>query len=602
MKLKKAQEVSLKVETADVISFVSQVFYSREHDVFVRELVQNAFDAITIRQKKTGPNLSGLVRVSLEAAQNRISVEDNGWGLDEVAIRDNLLKILSGLRRNAGAREALQDDFDEIIGRFGAGLMSCFRVAHRIELETKRERGKAWQVTLVHEPATDAAPDRYRAFLLPSIRTRVGTEVRVQLAPGDGQKGDNVSKIAGPELLRAALYSYVKHPPNGIKVVLAVDGVEEEILPSPFLGQTGNIYQEIDQDAVFGYIGIGPSLDSQLRVCQNGILVRDNYQSLLPENCLAIYGEINVATSTVVQLKPSREEYIENEDFQQLKDIVAQGVARLDEFLARSVVQVFTAPEKEQRSENSAEAIAWLRLYLKGGIAKNIIKHKILSAVKFKFVTTGKDLLLEEIEAYARKHNYSQVFVYTINRSIVDDLSCLGDFKLFIQNSNEKLAVDLLKARGAAIVELMTISDHEERISFKEVVMDYLKSRDLTAVDLSDTIDITNMGLFFGSANLPQKLQEAGLEVPPGDERLRQIFPDFKAVSIPGGQRAYRNTKNVWVNTAHPDIQQILARWEDEVWRRTRDQEIKRYLQLITLNFQAALDGILADLDGKEGL
>jgi hypothetical protein len=531
-----------------------------------------------------------------------VSIEDNGWGLDEVAIRDNLLKILSGLRRNAGAREALQDDFDEIIGRFGAGLMSGFRVAHRIELETKREGGKAWQVTLVHEPATETEPDRYRAFLLPSTRRRVGTRVRVQLAAGDSQKGDNVSKIAGPELLRAALFSYVRHPPNGIKVMLEVNGIKEEILPSPYLGQTGKIYQEIDQDGVFGYIGIAPTLDSQLRVCQNGILVRDNYQSLLPENCLAIYGEINVAASSLVQLKPSREEYLENEDFQRLKDIVAQGITRLDESLAQSMVQLFSTPEKEQRSENSGEAIAWLRLYQQGGIAKNILRLKILSAVKFKFVSTDEDLLLEEIEAYAKSHQCSQVFVYTIDRSIVDNLSRLGDFQLFIQNTNERLAVDLLKARGAAIIELMTINDHQERISFKEVVMDFLKSRELTPVDLSDIIDITRIDLLFGTANLPKKLQEVGLEVPVGDLRLTKILPELKSVSIPGGQQAYRNAKDVWVNTAHPDIQQILAQWEDGAWRQAHGHEIKRYLQLITLNFQAALEGLQANLDSKEGL
>jgi len=120
--------MNFQVNLNGMIDLLSNHLYS-DNSVFVRELLQNAVDAITAR-KKRGHIFEPQVTVELHAAHTA-AFHDNGCGLTEPEIRDFLSRIGS-----TSKKEEL-DAGDDFIGQFGVGLLSCFIVCNEIVLVTR---------------------------------------------------------------------------------------------------------------------------------------------------------------------------------------------------------------------------------------------------------------------------------------------------------------------------------------------------------------------------------------------------------------------------------------------------------------------------------
>ncbi|SHE92995.1 molecular chaperone HtpG [Seinonella peptonophila] len=128
-----------KVNLKGMIDLLSNHLYSTPH-VFIRELLQNAVDAITARHK-VEPAYDGKINVEVYAGENpTIFIEDNGLGLSEEEVHYFLSQIGQTSKRG--------EDGDDYIGRFGVGLLSCFIVSDEIVLLTrsvKSEQTVKWR-------------------------------------------------------------------------------------------------------------------------------------------------------------------------------------------------------------------------------------------------------------------------------------------------------------------------------------------------------------------------------------------------------------------------------------------------------------------------
>jgi molecular chaperone HtpG len=129
---------NFQVNLASLIGVLGSHLYGDER-VFVRELLQNATDAITARQLalKDSPEATAYKgRIDINtigmAADTTIEVIDNGIGLTESEVRDFLSTVASSTKRDKN--EAASNDF---IGQFGIGLLSCFMVCDEIVLLTR---------------------------------------------------------------------------------------------------------------------------------------------------------------------------------------------------------------------------------------------------------------------------------------------------------------------------------------------------------------------------------------------------------------------------------------------------------------------------------
>jgi HSP90 family molecular chaperone len=101
-------------------------------DVCVRELVQNAWDAVEWR-RSLGDGGGGQIQVRFHASEGWFEVQDDGIGMDEQDIESSFLKVGRDKLEALGAPEA-----GEQVAFFGIGILSVFLVADMVDVSTKK--------------------------------------------------------------------------------------------------------------------------------------------------------------------------------------------------------------------------------------------------------------------------------------------------------------------------------------------------------------------------------------------------------------------------------------------------------------------------------
>jgi molecular chaperone HtpG len=125
---------SFQVDLRGIVDLLSHHLYSSPR-VYVRELMQNAVDAITGR-RAISPGAPASVWFETPAAtgDGTLRVHDTGLGLTEQQVHELLATI-----GRSGKRDELGFSRHEFLGQFGIGLLSCFLVADEIRVQTRHE-------------------------------------------------------------------------------------------------------------------------------------------------------------------------------------------------------------------------------------------------------------------------------------------------------------------------------------------------------------------------------------------------------------------------------------------------------------------------------
>ena len=123
-----------QVDLRGVVDLLSRHIYSSPR-VYLRELMQNARDAITARREVDGEG--GRIRITpLTEASGEFVLRDDGVGLTADEVADLLATV---------GRSSKRDIFDlprsDYLGQFGIGLLSCFMVADTIVIRSRSARG-----------------------------------------------------------------------------------------------------------------------------------------------------------------------------------------------------------------------------------------------------------------------------------------------------------------------------------------------------------------------------------------------------------------------------------------------------------------------------
>ncbi|MGX1133412.1 molecular chaperone HtpG [Streptomyces glaucescens] len=164
---------TFQVDLRGLVDLLSHHLYSSPK-VYLRELLQNAVDAITARR---AGQPDAPARVRLYAEGGALRVEDSGIGLTESDVHTLLATIGRSSKRADGLQEARSD----FLGQFGIGLLACFVVAERIRVVSRSAR------TPDARPVEWTASDdgSYTVRTLPAeARPEPGTTVHLVARPG----------------------------------------------------------------------------------------------------------------------------------------------------------------------------------------------------------------------------------------------------------------------------------------------------------------------------------------------------------------------------------------------------------------------------------
>ena len=139
----------ISVETAHIFPIIKKWLYS-EKDIFLRELVSNAADAVTKHKRLVSlgeiedSDEQYRITVTVDKTAGTLTVSDNGIGMTEEEVTRYLGNIaLSGALDFINQYESEQDKNGStgIIGHFGLGFYSAFMVADTVEVITRSFTG-----------------------------------------------------------------------------------------------------------------------------------------------------------------------------------------------------------------------------------------------------------------------------------------------------------------------------------------------------------------------------------------------------------------------------------------------------------------------------
>ncbi|MBE6587697.1 MAG: molecular chaperone HtpG [Ruminococcaceae bacterium] len=313
------------VEIEHIFPVIKKWLYS-EKEIFLREIVSNASDAVTKLRRLISlgddsardiPDEGFRIDVVLDRDEKTLTVTDNGIGMTREEVEKYICQIaLSGALDFIEKYEGEGESKNGIIGHFGLGFYSAFMVADTVDVLTRSYTGAPavkWtcdeQGSYVISDDTADAPER-------------GTSIVMHL-------GDEGEEYLNSAKTRAILDKYCAFMPCDIYFD---DGEEkgEDYAPSPvndttplwlknpsectdedyksFYRKVFNDYKEplfwihIKADYPLNFRGIlyfpkinteFESLEGQVKLYYNQVFVADNIKEVIPEYLLMLKGVLD---------------------------------------------------------------------------------------------------------------------------------------------------------------------------------------------------------------------------------------------------------------------------------------------------------------------
>ena len=208
----------INVAVENIFPLIKKFLYN-DHEIFLRELISNATDAISkLKHLSSIGELKGdigepSIEVKLDKEKKKIHILDQGVGMTAGEVNKYINEVAF-----SGAEEFLEKYKEEakdsgIIGHFGLGFYSSFMVAEKVEIITKsylNDSAAHW--------TCDGSPE-YK--LKKSNKKERGTEIILHVS-------EDSTEFLEESRIRELLNKYNKFMPYPIKF-----GTKEETLPLP---------------------------------------------------------------------------------------------------------------------------------------------------------------------------------------------------------------------------------------------------------------------------------------------------------------------------------------------------------------------------------
>ena len=133
------EQRKFQTDISELLNLIINSFYSNK-DVFLRELISNASDAIDKQRyldlTKSIVNKEYKITIDPISLEKRLIIEDNGIGMSN----EDLIQNLSTIAKS-GTKEFVKslNEKSDMIGQFGVGFYSAFLVSNSIDIYTRKE-------------------------------------------------------------------------------------------------------------------------------------------------------------------------------------------------------------------------------------------------------------------------------------------------------------------------------------------------------------------------------------------------------------------------------------------------------------------------------
>ena len=314
----------ISVDTEHIFPIIKKWLYS-EKDIFLREIVSNASDAITKLRRLASLGIREdmgeeyRITVTLDKENGTLTVSDNGIGMTEEELDKYICSIaLSGavdFIQKYEKEDAESGNKNGIIGHFGLGFYSAFMVSDSVELETKSYT----DAPAVHWECSESG--EYE--ISNSSRTEHGTSVIMHIS-------DSEAEFLEKSKIRAILEKYCSFMPVDIYFEDLADEKKEDEKAEPinettplwqrsasecskedyneFYRKVFNDFKEplfhihINADYPLNFKGIlyfpklaneYESIEGQMKLYYNQVYVADNIKEVIPEYLLVLKGVLD---------------------------------------------------------------------------------------------------------------------------------------------------------------------------------------------------------------------------------------------------------------------------------------------------------------------
>ncbi|MEH2285321.1 MAG: molecular chaperone HtpG [Nostoc sp.] len=351
------EQGTISIHTENIFPIIKKSLYS-DHQIFLRELVSNAVDAIQkLKMVSRAGDYAGdigepEIEIAIDKDKKTLSISDNGIGMTADEVKKYINQVaFSSAEEFIHKYEGKSDQ--PIIGHFGLGFYSSFMVAQKVEIDTLSYQEGAQAVHW----SCDGSP----AFTLEdSPRTTRGTTITLSL---QGEEEEFLES--------ARIKNLVKTYCDFLPVPIKLDGEVSNKQKAPWRESPSNLTQEdylefyrylypfqeepllwvhLNTDYPFIINGIlyfpkmRPDVDvtkGQIKLFCNQVFVSDNCEEIIPQFLMPMRGVID---STDIPLNVSRSALQGDRTVRRIGDYIAKKVGdRLKELFRDNREQYISA-------------------------------------------------------------------------------------------------------------------------------------------------------------------------------------------------------------------------------------------------------------------
>ena len=258
---------SLSIHSENIFPIIKKWMYS-DQDIFVREQISNATDAVTKLEKLsligewTRPSdFKGRVTVTVEPDKKTITFSDNGIGMTAEEVEKYITQIAFSGAADFIEKYKDKANSDQIIGHFGLGFYSAFMVADKVEINTLSYKDGSTPVHWVCDGGTDYS-------MTDGDKKEHGTDIILHL-------NEDCVKYANEWELRSVIEKYCSFMPVEIYLVKLPKDTETIALSEK--KDSDAVLEEIPEKVEKNEKGEETKTEAKVKIEKRPVLLNDTH-------------------------------------------------------------------------------------------------------------------------------------------------------------------------------------------------------------------------------------------------------------------------------------------------------------------------------------